>query len=145
MKIIGRRSCHGDERCEEEDKEETQIDDDDDEEEEEEEEALSLCDLPVKEKQQPTRSVSTTVVETDQDFDFNHWRPPPSPMLTADDLFFQGHMLPLRLSFSSENSQNNNGNLWCRSESMDGNNMLRFRNESTSSSSSRSHYSRYVL
>lgn len=138
MKILGRRSCHGDERsCEEEDKEETQIDDDDDE-----EEALSLCDLPVKEKQQPSRSVSATIVET-EDFDFNNWRPPPSPMLTADDLFFQGHMLPLRLSFSSENSQNNNGNLWSRSESMDRNNMLRFRNGSTSSSSSRSHYSRY--
>ncbi|CAK9315263.1 unnamed protein product [Citrullus colocynthis] len=132
MKMTG-RSCHGDEIWE------TEI-----EEEEEEEEALSFCDLPVKEKQQAMRTSSSAAVETEE-FDFKQWRPAP-PMLAADELFFQGQMLPLRLSFSSENRQSNinelfGGNLWNRSESMD-HNMLRFRNGSCSSSSSRSHYSR---
>ncbi|XP_023006931.1 uncharacterized protein LOC111499574 [Cucurbita maxima] len=113
--------------------------DEEDEEEEEEEEALSMCDLPVKEKQQPLLLDENPITE---DFDFNHW--PPPPMCAADDIFFQGHLLPLRLSVSSDNTHNHffSKPLSARSESMD-HNMLRFRNGSSSSSnSSRSHYSR---
>ncbi|XP_022947585.1 uncharacterized protein LOC111451408 [Cucurbita moschata] len=115
-----------------------------DKQDEDEEEALSLCDLPVKEKQQPSLLNENPITE---DFDFNHWPPPPSPppMCAADDIFFQGHLLPLRLSVSSDNTHNHffSKPLSARSESMD-HNMLRFRNGSSSSSSnsSRSHYSR---
>ncbi|XP_022149472.1 uncharacterized protein LOC111017891 [Momordica charantia] len=116
----------------------------------EEEEELSFCDLPVKEEQNP---IITAVQIADQDdddegFDFKH-RPAVAPaMCAAEEVFFQGHMLPFgRLSFSSsENGLNNNNNnlgrnLWFRSESMD-HNVLRFSSSSRSSSTSTSHYSR---
>ncbi|KAG7020165.1 hypothetical protein SDJN02_16847 [Cucurbita argyrosperma subsp. argyrosperma] len=131
------RSCHGDETWEEQ----NQI------QEQEDEEALSFCDLPLKETQPPLNLNETPIRSSaavqSEDFDFNHCPPPlPQPMCAADEVFFQGHILPLRHSFSSENSHNNPffpRNSSTRSESSD---MLRFRNGSTSSSSSRSHYSR---
>lgn len=77
-------------------------------EEEEEEEALSLCDLPItlinrKDQDQLTKQASPHINE---EFDFRSWGSGlfsnEPEMCAADDVFFQGQILPLRFSFSSE-------------------------------------------
>ncbi|KAI4315035.1 hypothetical protein L6164_027885 [Bauhinia variegata] len=74
--------------------------------EEEEEEALSLCDLPVnliREEDQSKKSDSQ-VIERLEEFDFCSWGgtiSTESEMCAADEVFFQGQILPLRPSFSS--------------------------------------------
>lgn len=87
------------------------------EEEDEEEEALSLCDLPVIHENQPTKEEyhsrvinETTTTTQEEEFDFNSWggggglfsNNKEPQMCVADEVFFQGQILPLRLSFSSE-------------------------------------------
>ena len=133
------------------------------EDEEEEEEALSLCDLPVTlindkdqdkaRKQDPLFSETQGEEEEEQDFDFNSWgglfsKEP--EMCAADEVFFQGQILPLRHSFSSEPSsltkgpQSDHGNKQqfkfnrCESmsESMDHGSLSEFRSNSSSRSSS---------
>ncbi|KAJ6378491.1 hypothetical protein OIU78_028682 [Salix suchowensis] len=92
--------------------------DQDQEEEEEEEESLSLCDLPVKmvkgENNQAARDQEAhQETETNQEeFDFGPIRGGDgslsnrSYMCAADDIFFRGQILPLRLSVSSESVVN---------------------------------------
>nr|KYP71464.1 hypothetical protein KK1_010723 [Cajanus cajan] len=69
------------------------------EEDQEEEEALSLCDLPID--QPPNQQHSHANEATQEDFDFRSWGAP-FEMCVADEVFFKGQILPLRLSFSSE-------------------------------------------
>lgn len=129
------------------------------EEEQEEDEALSLCDLPdnlIKEENESSNKeeAQATVDETNQeDFDFGPWGgslSTKSEMCAADDIFFQGQILPLRLSVSSESGANkvkqdsslNPSRCVSRSESMDHNSVGGFTSFSSRSSSSRSsHYS----
>ncbi|KAL9357193.1 hypothetical protein Peur_050446 [Populus x canadensis] len=130
------------------------------EEEDQVEEALSLCDLPVnrmkKENNQSSRHQETHQgTETNQeDFDFGPWGgdgylSKKSDMCAADDIFFQGQILPLRLSFSSESGVNkfesdssmNPSHCLSRSASTDHNSIGVFTAFSGMSSSSRSHYS----
>jgi hypothetical protein len=130
------------------------------EEEDQEEEALSLCDLPVnrmkEENNQSSRNQEAHQgTETNQeDFDFGPWGgdgylSKKSDMCAADDIFFQGQILPLRLSFSSESGVNkfesdsslNPSHCLSRSASTDHNSIGVFTTFSGMSSSSRSHYS----
>lgn len=130
------------------------------EEEDQEEEALSLCDLPVnrmkEENNQSSRNQEAHQgTETNQeDFDFGPWGgdgylSKKSDMCAADDIFFQGQILPLRLSVSSESGVNkfkndtslNPCHCLSRSESMDHNSLGGLTSYSSRSSSSRSHYS----
>lgn len=136
-------------------------DEEDQGQEEEEEESLSLCDLPVNmvegESNQSIRDQEAhKETETNQeDFDFGPFRggdgslSNKSDMCAADDVFFQGQILPLRLSVSSESGVNkfkndtslNPCHCLSRSESMDRNSLGGLTSFSSRSSSSRSHYS----
>ncbi|KAM3363423.1 putative membrane-associated kinase regulator 1 [Capsicum galapagoense] len=81
--------------------------DDDDE----EEEALSLCDLPNNEENQTKKEGSGSTGEVQsEDFDFaccggNLLKE--SEMCTADEIFYQGQMLPLRHSISLPSDRRN--------------------------------------
>ncbi|KAL5819750.1 hypothetical protein ACOSQ4_023592 [Xanthoceras sorbifolium] len=100
------------------------------EEEEEEEEALSLCDLPLNEENQTNQSSkvleeATQMRENEEEFNFGSTE---SEMCAADEVFFKGQILPLRLSVSSESglaskfqpeSRNPSSRCLSRSESMD--------------------------
>ncbi|XP_019195016.1 PREDICTED: uncharacterized protein LOC109188835 [Ipomoea nil] len=101
------------------------------EEEEEEEEALSLCDLPNKEENQSKKESPGACGGESQedvvadDFDFCWWGGSSSfkesEMCAADEVFFQGQILPLRHSISSDGggslagSFKNNGAPRCHS------------------------------
>ncbi|KAL2348340.1 hypothetical protein Fmac_002340 [Flemingia macrophylla] len=73
--------------------------DEEQEEEEEASEALSLCDLPLDyEDQSKAKPSDSRVIETQDDFDFCLWGGPfstESEMCAADEVFFQGQILPL--------------------------------------------------
>ncbi|XP_025014163.1 uncharacterized protein LOC8285641 [Ricinus communis] len=122
---------------------------------EEEEEALSLCDLPVnliEEEIQSRKEEEACRPETEiiqEDFNFGKWDD--SEMCAADDIFFDGQILPFRLSVSSESgigpnncckqdSLNRNRCL-SRSESIDHGSTAGFTSFSSRSSSSRSQLS----
>ncbi|KAJ8765442.1 hypothetical protein K2173_014564 [Erythroxylum novogranatense] len=124
------------------------------EEEEDEEEALSLCDLPViaKENRSSEGDAETTESRHQEDFDFNPWsgrQSTESEMCAADDIFFQGQILPHRLSVSSECGFNkfskldtfDPGRSLLRSESMDRYSLGWSTSFSSRSSSGRSHQS----
>ncbi|XVE82885.1 hypothetical protein DITRI_Ditri16bG0041600 [Diplodiscus trichospermus] len=123
------------------------------EEEEEEEEALSLCDLPVnlikEENQVEPRNGEdgeSQEIKTEEDFNFGSRCGSLSTepeMCAADEVFFKGQILPLRLSVSSDSglqtgcrpdSQNTRRSL-SRSESMDHGSLSRFTSVSSSSRS----------
>ncbi|XP_073299541.1 uncharacterized protein [Primulina huaijiensis] len=77
-------------------------------EEEDEEEALSLCDLPMIHDSRKTRdeeksesNIPLRGIEIQEDFDFCCLSKE-SEMCAADEVFFQGQILPLRHSVSSE-------------------------------------------
>ncbi|XP_014507615.1 histone H3.v1 [Vigna radiata var. radiata] len=77
------------------------------EEEEEEEEALSLSDLPINLNDQPRLQEQRSAANeaTQEEFNFRSWGAPFSKqpeMCVADEVFFKGQILPLRVSFSSE-------------------------------------------
>ncbi|XP_047164001.1 pinin-like [Vigna umbellata] len=105
------------------------------EDEEEEIEALSLCDLPVNlinDETQPKPEPDSQIIETREDFDFRLWGTPfssESEMCAADEVFFQGQILPLRLSLKRCQS---------RSESLGHGSLREFRSNSSRSSSIRS-------
>nr|GMD56784.1 probable membrane-associated kinase regulator 1 [Ipomoea batatas] len=93
------------------------------EEEEEEEEALSLCDLPNKEENNQSKKESPGACggesQEDDDFDF-FWRGgsssfKESEMCAADEVFFQGQILPLRHSISSDAASFKNNGGRCHS------------------------------
>ncbi|KAJ6412960.1 hypothetical protein OIU84_005890 [Salix udensis] len=124
------------------------------EEDDQDEEALSLCDLPVyRTKEESNQSSRHQETETYQeDFEFGPWGgdgylSKKSDMCAADDIFFQGQILPLRLSASSESdvhkferdSSLNQSHCLSRSVSTDHNSISVF--TTFSCSSSRSHYS----
>lgn len=76
------------------------------EDEEEEEEALSLCDLPINNNEFETNSKDNDKYDQ-EDFEFGSCHAAaanksPENMCNADDIFFQGQILPLRHSVSSE-------------------------------------------
>ncbi|KAI3849412.1 hypothetical protein MKX03_029822 [Papaver bracteatum] len=79
--------------------------------EQEEEEALSLCDLPIKQEvnQQSTinNNIKSNKAAEIEEFEFGSWVGSvltESEICVADDVFFQGRILPLRRhSVSSEN------------------------------------------
>ncbi|KDP32040.1 hypothetical protein JCGZ_12501 [Jatropha curcas] len=118
-------------------------------EEEEEVEALSLCDLPInliKEENHQLRREETEANQEDFDFSqFGRSVSTKSEMCAADDIFFQGQILPFRLSISSESgtykssqdSLKNPIKCFSRSESLDHG----FTSFSSRSSSSRSQFS----
>ncbi|KAK7406482.1 hypothetical protein VNO78_08109 [Psophocarpus tetragonolobus] len=109
------------------------------EQEEEETEALSLCDLPVNlidDEDQTKAKPDSPIPEAQEDFDFSLWGAPfstESEMCAADEVFFQGQILPLRLSFkrceSRAESLREFGSNSSRSSS------IRSQNSSSSSSS----------
>ncbi|XP_059294834.1 probable membrane-associated kinase regulator 1 [Lycium ferocissimum] len=110
------------------------------EEEEDEEEALSLCDLPNNEENQTKKEAcgSTSEVQL-EDFDFNSCGGnmlKESEMCTADEIFYQGQILPLRHSVSlpsdRPNCSSNDANSSSRSSS------IRSQRSSSSGSSSNS-------
>ncbi|KAJ7944492.1 Membrane-associated kinase regulator protein [Quillaja saponaria] len=116
--------------------------------EDEEKEALSPCNPPViliKEEEQ-TRKADAQVIENQQEFDFCSWGGPESKMCAADEVFFGGQILPLRLSVSSDGGllttgfQDKRLNL-SRCESMDHGSLSGSRSNSSRSSSIRSQYS----
>ncbi|GAV58753.1 hypothetical protein CFOL_v3_02286 [Cephalotus follicularis] len=125
---------------------------------EEEEEALSLSDLPINLFNEENQSRSEEVVQAskteEEEFDFRSCGTTLSTeapeMCAADDVFFEGQILPSRLSVCSESgltrTQRNIQNpsqCVSRSDSMDHGSLCRVTSNSTSrsSSSSRSHYS----
>ncbi|CAJ2635304.1 unnamed protein product [Trifolium pratense] len=76
------------------------------EEPEEHEEALSLCDLPLSPNQLPTKEEQHSHInEKQEEFNFHSWVgffSTEPKMCVADEVFFQGQILPSRFSFSSE-------------------------------------------
>uniref|UniRef100_A0A5B6YKY6 Uncharacterized protein n=1 Tax=Davidia involucrata TaxID=16924 RepID=A0A5B6YKY6_DAVIN len=118
-------------------------------EEEEEEEALSLCDLPNNEESQ-SRKEEAEAIETPEDFDFGLLGGSlltESEICAADEVFFQGQILPLRHSISSDSGggflagfQHDSRNP-SRSESMDHCHSGGFTGVSSRSSSIRSYHS----
>ncbi|KAK9265455.1 hypothetical protein L1049_010789 [Liquidambar formosana] len=125
------------------------------EEQEEEEEALSLCDLPVNliSEEKQSRNEEAKSCKTEEDFDFGSWGgsllTAESEMCAADEVFFQGQILPLRLSVSSDSGlypgsrhdSRNASRCNSRSESMDHRCSSGFSGISSRSSSIRSHHS----
>ncbi|XP_015963863.1 uncharacterized protein LOC107487682 [Arachis duranensis] len=118
---------------------------DQDEDEDEELEALSLCDLPVNSIEQedlPRKPPASQISETrEAEFDFCSWGGPVE-MCSADEVFFQGQMLPLCVSSKSTTSQRyGQKHEWLfesRSESMDHFSSSEFHSSSSRSSSLRS-------
>lgn len=122
---------------------------------EEEEEALSLCDLPddliCKEADGLGKEEDPPVMGTGEDFDFGSWNGSlwaESDMCAADQVFFQGQILPLRLSVSSDGGlvgcrtdSRKSSRCVSRSESMDRGSWGGFTSVSSRSSSSSSHNS----
>ncbi|QCD91384.1 uncharacterized protein LOC114173089 [Vigna unguiculata] len=104
------------------------------EEEEEEIEALSLCDLPVNlinDQAQSKPKPDSPIIEK-EDFDFHLWGTPfssKSEMCAADEVFFEGQILPLSLSLKR---------CQLRSESLGHGSLREFRSNSSRSSSIRS-------
>ncbi|KAJ4714763.1 Membrane-associated kinase regulator protein [Melia azedarach] len=101
--------------------------------EEDEDEALSLSDLPlnlvIEDESNQVSKEATEVKENEEEFNFDSWGgslSTESEMCAADEVFFKGQILPLRLSVSSDSglarfqldSRNTNRCL-SRSESMD--------------------------
>lgn len=105
---------------------------------EEEDEALSLSDLPLNFINEETSllqageeaTTSTQAKENEEEFNFDSWGgslSAESEMCAADEVFFKGQILPLRLSVSSdsglfarsENDSRNISRCVSRSESMD--------------------------
>ncbi|XVF15463.1 hypothetical protein REPUB_Repub09cG0155800 [Reevesia pubescens] len=128
----------------------------------EEEEALSLCDLPVnliKEENQLAQPRNeedgeSQAIKTEEDFNFGSWGGSLSTepeMCAADEVFFKGQILPLRLSVSSDSgltgchqdSQNSTSRCLSRSESLDHGSLSRFTSVSSSSRSSSTRSSHY--
>ncbi|KAL6013179.1 hypothetical protein ACLOJK_003671 [Asimina triloba] len=72
------------------------------EEEEEEEEALSLSDLPILGAHHPSDRDDGDRPPEPEDFEFGSWVAEDPLMCSADDVFFQGQILPLRPSVSSD-------------------------------------------
>lgn len=110
------------------------------------EEAFSLCDVPVnliKDNDQ-LRKPDSQVIETQEEFDFHLWGGPFSKepeMCAADEVFFQGQILPLRLSSASDRLLQGYGRkidrCKSRSDSVDhGNSLSESRSNSYSSRSS---------
>uniref|UniRef100_A0A5B6YJZ7 Putative vitellogenin-1 isoform X1 n=1 Tax=Davidia involucrata TaxID=16924 RepID=A0A5B6YJZ7_DAVIN len=118
--------------------------------EEEEEEALSLCDLPINEENDQSRKEEESqTIQTEEDFDFGSWGGSvltKSEMCAADEVFFQGQILPLRHSISSDSGlqpgfSRNPSRCVSRSESMDHCYSGGFTSVSSRSSSIRSYHS----
>ncbi|KAK6151181.1 hypothetical protein DH2020_016113 [Rehmannia glutinosa] len=91
-------------------------------EEEEDDETLSLSDLPLIHQWRKEKKEEKIVKETQEDFDFCSVSKE-SEMCAADEIFFQGQILPLRHLISSSEKgfcENRNGNRSIsRSESLD--------------------------
>ncbi|KAK3032900.1 hypothetical protein RJ639_034948 [Escallonia herrerae] len=119
----------------------------------EEDEALSLCDMPINEGSQPRKEeLPRPMDKTQEDFVFNSWGGsvlPGSEMCAAEEVFFQGQILPFRRhSVSSERGltglqkdiQSPHLQL-TRSESMDYRHSSGFTSATSRSSSISSHHS----
>ncbi|XP_052195201.1 uncharacterized protein LOC127803181 [Diospyros lotus] len=114
-----------------------------------EEEALSLCDLPIKGEDQSRNEAQSS--KTGDDFDFGSWSASvltEPEMCAADEVFFQGQILPFRHSISSESGlavlrmdSRSPSRSVSRSESMDHCYSGGFASVSSRSSSIRSHHS----
>ncbi|XVE87034.1 hypothetical protein DITRI_Ditri18aG0083400 [Diplodiscus trichospermus] len=119
----------------------------------EEEEALSLCDLPVNVQPRNAEAGKSESIKTEDDFNFGSWVGSLSTepeMCSADQVFFKGQILPLRLSVSSDSGltrcrQDNQNTSRClsRSDSMDQGSLTRFTSISSSSRSSSTRSSHY--
>ena len=116
------------------------------EEDEEEVEALSLSDLPlnlIDQEDQP-RKPDSHITEAQEEFDFRSWGGPASKepeMCAADEVFFQGQILPLCLSSKTTGSQRYGqqfNRCESRSESLDHCSLSEFQSNSSRSSSIRS-------
>ncbi|KAA8522623.1 hypothetical protein F0562_013016 [Nyssa sinensis] len=115
---------------------------------EDEEEALSLCDLPINIEENLSRKEEAQAIQTPEDFEFGSWGGSvliESELCDADEVFFQGQILPLRHSISSEssvagfrNDSQKPGHCLSRSDSMDHCHSGTFTSVSSRSSSIRS-------
>lgn len=94
----------------------------------EEAEALSLSDLPIAGRGNCESSGSNGGLASEaEDFEFGSWVEDPLLMCAADEVFFQGQILPLRPSVSSESGllsgfcpdSKKSGRFGWRSDSMD--------------------------
>ncbi|CAN4082989.1 unnamed protein product [Withania somnifera] len=107
------------------------------EEAEDEEEALSLCDLPNSEENETKKEASEFASEVQrEDFDFDSCGCnllKESEMCTADEIFYQGQILPLRHSISLPSDRRN-----CSIQSMSTEETCHDTNSSSRSSSIRS-------
>ncbi|GLT46774.1 hypothetical protein SLA2020_205040 [Shorea laevis] len=127
------------------------------EQEEDDDEALSLSDLPVnliedENQLRESKEGESQAIKTEEDFDFGSWggtiSAEPAEMCAADEVFFQGQILPLRLSVSSDsgltgfrNDSRIPSRCISRSESMDHGTVSRLTSLSSRSSSSGSRIS----
>ncbi|KAG9158794.1 hypothetical protein Leryth_013686 [Lithospermum erythrorhizon] len=125
----------------------TEVEETENGEQEDEEEALSLCDLPIKkESRQPKRDSQqeNKTFQDNNEFDFCSFSTE-SEMCSADQVFFQGQILPFRHSISSEtglisstsrSSSTTSRRCLSRSESMSSYNSSGFTSRSSSQKSS---------
>ncbi|KAF1862664.1 hypothetical protein Lal_00013425 [Lupinus albus] len=103
------------------------------EEQQEEEKALLLCDLPIKDQDKFRKEDSSYLNEAQEEFDFLFFKE--QEMCAADDVFFQGQILPLCPSIKHDNDHKGNNQL-NHSESISSNKSLEFQSNSSSRSSS---------
>ncbi|CAI9111316.1 OLC1v1011514C1 [Oldenlandia corymbosa var. corymbosa] len=120
------------------------------EEDDDDEEALSLCDLPINEENRQSRKETVPppkpIADPSEDFNFCSWVDPISKepeMCAADEVFFQGQILPMRHSISFDNGRNTTIRCLSRSESMGHSSSysVGFTSASSRSSSINSHHS----
>ncbi|KAK4346641.1 hypothetical protein RND71_032980 [Anisodus tanguticus] len=111
-------------------------------EEEEEEEALSLCDLPNNEENQTKKEAAGSASDAQlEDFDFNSCGGnllKESDMCTADEIFYQGQILPLRHSISLPSDR---GNCCTSNDTNSSSRSSSIRSQRSSSSGSSSNFS----
>ncbi|KAL5556843.1 hypothetical protein UlMin_039079 [Ulmus minor] len=104
-------------------------------------EDVSLCDLPLLNSIEEEKEAKTEASEAQEDFAFGVVGDasllPESEMCVADEVFFRGQILPLRLSVSSENclTRKENRSVSTRSESLDRSSLTGFRSSCSRSSS----------
>lgn len=112
-----------------------------------EDEALSLCDLPNKQENQFKKESPAGCgggAAGEEEFDFCSWGGgclKESEMCAADEVFFQGQILPLRHSISSEGGAGAGIRSGSRCNSMDRCHSVGYTSASSRSSSTRSHQS----
>lgn len=110
-----------------------------------EEEALSFCDLPINmigDDDKSSKLLDSPITEAQEEFDFSTWgglSSKESEMCAADEIFFEGQILPLRRSLSTTCFQRHGQQFnWCESEPLNHVSLSAFQSNSSRSSSLKS-------